>query len=290
MHMMLRRTIGEHIELEYAFAPDLWLVEMDQTQVERVIVNLVVNARDALPDGGTIAVEAANRTLKEPEVNRSNGEQPGEYVVLAVRDTGLGMSQEVKDHLFEPFFTTKEVGRGTGLGLATVHGVVTQAGGWIRVRSTQGQGTVFEVYLPRTEKKTLPALQPEVRQHSRRGTETILVVEDDEAVRELACRVLKKQGYALLQAPDGQQARKVIDSHPEPIDLLLTDVVMPGIDGKALADQMAGTRKGLKILFMSGYADETLAHHGVLDPGIAFLPKPFQPPELRRKVREVLDS
>jgi two-component system cell cycle sensor histidine kinase/response regulator CckA len=283
---MLRRIIGEDVELQTIPAPGLWLTRADPVQVEQIILNLAVNARDAMPDGGKLTIETANVTLDEAHL----GVQPGEYVLLAVSDTGTGLSEEVKSHLFEPFFTTKELGRGTGLGLATVYGIVKQSGGDIQVYSEEGVGTTFKVYLPRArEVAPLPA-HPQVTQVMPAGDETILLVEDDEGAHELARRVLGSLGYTLLEARNGPEALRLAADYRDTLHLLLTDVVLPGMSGKALAEQLARSHPGLKTLFMSGYTDNAIAHHGVLDPGTAFLQKPFGPVELARKVRAVLDA
>jgi two-component system cell cycle sensor histidine kinase/response regulator CckA len=283
---MLRHIIGEDVELQTIPAPGLWLTKADPVQVEQVILNLAINARDAMPNGGKLTIETANVTLDEAHL----GAQPGEYVLLAVSDTGTGMSDDVKSHLFEPFFTTKELGRGTGLGLATVYGIVKQSGGDVQVYSEEGAGTTFKVYLPRVRPATAPATSSPARPEMPAGRETILLVEDDEGARELARRVLSSLGYTLLETRDGQEALRLAADYPGSIHLLLTDVVMPGMSGKALAEQLARSRPGLKTLFMSGYTDNAIAHHGVLDPGIAFLQKPFSPGELARQVRAVLDA
>jgi CheY-like chemotaxis protein len=243
-----------------------------------------------MPDGGKLTIETANFTLDAAYAAGHLEVQPGEYVLLAVSDTGLGMNEEVKSHLFEPFYTTKELGQGTGLGLATVYGIVKQSGGDIHVYSEEGVGTTFKVYLPRIGQATTPAARPPARPEMPAGRETILLVEDDEGARELARRVLRSLGYTSLEARDGQEALRLAADYPGTIHLLLTDVVLPGIGGRALAEQLARSYPGLKTLFMSGYTDNAIAHHGVLEPGIALLQKPFSPMELARKVREVLDA
>ncbi len=289
MDKMLQRVVGEHILVETQLASDLWLVKADLAQLEQVIVNLVVNARDAMPTGGHLAMSTANIVLDEDYALEPIDLPPGEYVLLTVRDSGIGMSDQVKAHLFEPFFTTKEVGKGTGLGLATVFGIVKQSGGHVEVFSEEGQGTSFNIYLPRT---AAPAPEPLGRAGAApipRGTETILLVEDDIHVRELARRILQRQGYTLLEARDGQEALRLPASYSGPIHLLLTDVVMPGMSGKTVAEQLAQTHPSVKILFMSGYADSTLVHHGMFGAEVAFIQKPFTPAGLAQKVRELLD-
>jgi two-component system cell cycle sensor histidine kinase/response regulator CckA len=287
---MLRRIIGEDVALRTMPAPGLWLTKADPVQVEQIILNLAVNARDAMPQGGKLTIETANVTLDEAYAAGHPGAQPGEYVLLTISDTGTGMGEEVKSHLFEPFFTTKELGRGTGLGLATVYGIVKQCGGDVQVYSEEGVGTTFKVYLPRVGPAAAPAAPAPVRPEMPAGRETVLLVEDDEGARELARRVLGSLGYTLLEARNGQEALRLAADYRDSIHLLLTDVVLPGMSGKALAEQLARSRPGLKTLFMSGYTDNAIAHHGVLDPGVAFLQKPFGPRELARKVRAVLDG
>ncbi|MBI1878196.1 MAG: PAS domain S-box protein, partial [Chloroflexi bacterium] len=275
MDKMLRRIIGEDINLKTVLTPDLWPVKVDTAQIEQVIVNLAVNARDAMPRGGQLTIETANMVIDDDYMAGHLGTQPGEYVLLAVSDTGCGMSHEVKTRIFEPFFTTKEVGKGTGLGLATIFGIVRQSGGNIWVYSEENVGTTFKIYLPRAQETGLTPARPEIGAEMPSGDETILLVEDDIGVRGLVRQVLLRQGYTLLEAQNGQEALRLSAYYSGPIHLLLTDVVMPGISGKALARELAHTRPDLKILFMSGYTDEAIAHHGVLDPGVAFLQKPF---------------
>lgn len=287
---MLGRVIGEHIDLRIRLVPDLWPVQADPAQLEQVIVNLAVNARDAMPEGGRLTIETANATLDEDYAATHLETQPGEHVVLAVTDTGTGMSAETKAHIFEPFFTTKTHGQGTGLGLATVYGIVKQSGGSIWVYSEEGVGTTFKIYLPRAQGVTLPVAQPDVGWDMLPGSETILLVEDDDQVRELALRVLRSQGYTLLEASDAGQALQVAAEHSGVIDLLVADVVIPGMGGRKVSDRLTRTRPHLKTLFISGYTAETVATHDVWEQGFAFLPKPFGPLALARKVRQVLDS
>jgi CheY-like chemotaxis protein len=287
---LLQRIIGEHIHLRTALAPRLWPVKIDPAQIEQVVVNLAVNARDAMPGGGELTVETANVSLDQAYAAGHLETQPGEYVLLAVSDTGVGMSPEVQAHIFEPFFTTKQRGQGTGLGLATVYGIVKQASGHTWVYSEEGLGTTFKIYLPRARQATQPLRPAEASRGMPSGDETILLVEDDEGVRLLARHVLGRLGYTLLEARDGPTALQIASSHPGPIHLLLTDVIMPGMGGKAVVEQLSTGRHSLKILFMSGYTDEAIAHHGVLDPGVAFLQKPFDATSLARKVRAVLDG
>jgi two-component system, cell cycle sensor histidine kinase and response regulator CckA len=290
MDKMLRRLIHEDIELRTVPDPDLGQVKVDPGQIEQVVVNLVVNARDAMPGGGKLTIETANTTVDEPFVEQHIGATPGEYVLLTVSDTGTGMTDEVKAHLFEPFFTTKEVGKGTGLGLATVYGIVKQHGGNVYVHSEPGQGTIVKLYLPRADQPAEPARKAEEVAPQIGGGETILVAEDEPLVRALAVRVLTDLGYQVLEAADGPTALKLAESHPGAIDLLVTDVIMPQMNGKVLHERLAVVRPGLKALFVSGYADHAIVHHGMLDGGLAFLQKPFTSARLAQKVRELLDS
>jgi CheY-like chemotaxis protein len=289
MARLLRRLIGEDVELATAAGADLWLVEADPGCLEQVIVNLAVNARDAMPTGGRLTVETRNVVLDEEYVRARPGARTGPHVLLSVSDTGCGMTEEVKARAFEPFFTTKQPGKGTGLGLATVYGIVKQSGGHVGVYSEKGRGSTFKVYLPRA------AGQPSSGRSSLglpmpRGSETLLLVEDDGAIRALAERVLLGCGYAVLCAPDGAAALDVAAGHGGAIDLLLTDVVMPRLGGGELVRRLAAVRPGLKVLFLSGYADDAVVRHGVLREGVPFLHKPFSAAALTRKVREVLDA
>ncbi|MDH3675232.1 MAG: PAS domain S-box protein, partial [Anaerolineae bacterium] len=287
---MLGRIIGEHIRIRTVLPPDLWLVKVDPTQIEQIIVNLAVNARDAMPGGGQLTIETANVALDEDYTAMHLEAQPGDYVLLAVSDTGVGMSKDVAAHIFEPFFTTKEIGKGTGLGLATVYGIVQQSGGHIWVYSEEGQGTTFKIYLPRDVQTIIPSKRNGRSQALPRGSETILLVEDEPAVREIAARTLRGQDYIVLEAVDGQDALHRSREHGDNIQLLLTDMVMPGLNGRNLADRLAQNYPELKTLFMSGYTDNTVASHGRLDSNAPFIQKPFSPGALVRKVREVLDG
>lgn len=287
---MLGRVISEHIALKIHLAPNLWPVKVDPSQIEQVIVNLAVNARDAMPHGGELTIETANSVLDDDYAAHHLGVEAGDYVLLAISDTGHGMSPEIQARMFEPFFTTKEQGKGTGLGLTTVFGIVEQNRGHIWVSSEEGQGTTFKIYLPRVEAKQPVTIRPKDKAEMPTGSETILLVEDNEAVRNVAGHILQEQGYQLLEAVDVQAAIQLVAQFPDPIHLLLTDVVMPGMSGQALAEQLTHTRPTLKILFMSGYTDEAIVQHGVLEEGVAFLQKPFTPLALAHKVREILDS
>ena len=290
MDKMLRRIIGEPIELKIHLAPDLWPVKVDPAQIEQVIVNLAVNARDAMPGGGHLTVETANITLDEEYAARHLEALPGQYVLLTISDDGIGMSDEVKAHLFEPFFTTKEVGKGTGLGLATVFGIVKQCGGNIWVYSEVGRGTAFKIYLPHAQETPTSPAGGDRAGGLPHGTEMVLLVEDDVAVRDLVNRILTQHGYTVLVAPGGSEAMYLARQHRGEVRLLLTDVVMPGLSGSDLAGRLAEVQPALKVLYMSGYTNDTIIHHGVLEPGIAFLQKPFSPADLLRKVRSALDS
>jgi len=286
---MLHRVIREDIELATVLAGDLGRVEADPGQIEQVIMNLAVNARDAMPSGGKLTIETANVELDEEYARRHTAVKPGRYVMFAVSDTGVGMSSEVKAKVFEPFFTTKEKGKGTGLGLSVVYGVVKQSGGNIWVYSEPGHGTTFRIYLPRVEEASDAPMPGPAPAEILRGSETILLVEDEKAVRTLARKTLESSGYCILEAPNGQEALRIAGEHTErTIHLLLTDVVMPGMSGRDLADQLIRLHPELKILYMSGYTDNAIAHHGILDPGMQFLQKPFSPQLLVQKVQETL--
>src|ERR1700694_4051849 len=289
MDKLLRRLLGEDVELRSALAADLGAAKADASQLEQVILNLAVNARDAMPNGGKLTIETQNVELDDTYVREHLSAQPGPYVMLAVSDTGVGMDAATQARIFEPFFTTKEVGKGTGLGLATVYGIVKQSGGWIWVYSEPGRGTSFKVYLPRVAEAAAPAPIP-ASAVSLRGSETVLLVEDEEMIRNLVRKVLTAHGYTVLVAANGRDAERVAGEHEGPIHLLMTDVVMPGMNGREGAERLAAVRSGIPVLYLSGYTADAIVHHGVLDPGVAFLQKPFTPAVLGRKVREVLDS
>jgi len=289
MDKMLRRLIGEHIDLVAVFAPDLGRVRADPNQIEQVIVNLAVNARDAMPDGGKLTIGTANVDLDESFAQAHLGSVPGSYAMLAVTDTGVGMDAAVRAHLFEPFFTTKEVGKGTGLGLATVYGIVKQSGGYISVYSEPGHGSSFKIYLPRIATPAEPPAAA-LKGGPAPGSETVLVVEDEPAVLTLSRRALEAQGYVVLAASDADAALRVVERHGGMIHLLLTDVVMPGLSGHELADRLTAQRPGIRVLYMSGYPGDAVVQHGTLPIGSAFLQKPFSPDGLARKVRDVLDA
>jgi signal transduction histidine kinase/CheY-like chemotaxis protein len=290
MRDLLQRLAGERVTLEIGRSGKLGHVKADRSQLQQVVLNLVVNARDAMPQGGTITIETENWELDEAYVARRPQAQTGAYVMLAVSDTGTGMDGTTQARVFEPFFTTKEQGKGTGLGLATVYGIVKQSGGYIWVYSEPGQGTTFKIYLPRVDDpETAPASVAEPAARTE-GTETILVAEDEEAIRSLVRTVLHAHGYTVLAASRGDEALQLSEQHPGPIDLLVTDVVMPGMNGRELARRLTLARPGLRVLYTSGYTTHTITRHGVLEPKLVFLQKPFTTTALARKVREVLDA
>jgi len=288
---MIRRLIGEDVILRTDLAPDLGWVQADAGQLDQVILNLVINARDALPDGGLITLSTANVDLDEASAAERSGLAAGGYVTVSVADTGIGIDPVTLGRIFEPYFTTKDRERGTGLGLATVLGIVEQSGGHIEVSSEVGVGTTFLVHLPR---QAAPApttsVEPDGGRAPTGGRETVLLAEDEESVRRLATLILERNGYRVIAAPDGLAALDAAGAHDGPIDLLLTDVVMPGLNGRELAERFATLQPSARVLFMSGYAGEALSAQGVLDPSVVFLAKPFMPAELARKVREVLDD
>jgi signal transduction histidine kinase/ActR/RegA family two-component response regulator len=288
---MLRRLIGEDIELRTELESDLGWVQADVGQLDQVILNLVVNARDALSGGGSIVLSTANVELAETDLAEHPGPREGRYVTISVTDTGVGIDEATRARIFEPYFTTKDRGRGTGLGLATVLGIIEQSGGHIDVISTVGAGSTFRVYLPRrADPRTVPASETGVRSLPDQGHETILLAEDEESVRRLTATVLEQYGYRVIEARDGAAALDAAAAHDGPIDLLLTDVIMPGLNGRELADRFATVNPETRVLFMSGYAGEALSAQGVLDSSVAFLAKPFLPAELARRVRAVLDD
>jgi CheY-like chemotaxis protein len=287
---LLRRLIGEDIELVVLLSPDQVQVKADPGQIEQVLVNMAVNARDAMPTGGRLTIETHNMVLDHDYAQQHLDLTPGPYLLVVVSDTGIGMDAETQARIFEPFFTTKGPERGTGLGLATCYGIIKQHGGHILVDSDPQHGTIFKIYLPYVD---VPAANPAQLENTNalpRGGETVLLAEDDPAVRALAVRVLRDQGYTVLEAVDGTTALRLASEHTSTtIDLLLTDVVMPQLSGKVLFDRITALHPNITVLFMSGYTDDTIVHHGRLDPGVAFLQKPFSSSALVRKVRETLD-
>jgi CheY-like chemotaxis protein len=288
---MLRRLIGEDIDLTTKLDSKLGHIKADPGQVEQVIMNLVVNARDAMPEGGTLTIETQGLYLDESYHQQHPEVTPGDYVLLAVSDTGHGMDEEMQAQVFEPFFTTKEVGKGTGLGLSTVYGIVKQSGGYIFAYSEPEHGTTFKIYLPQlTGTKKLQESLPE-RQEPVGGTETILLVEDEESLRTIAVKMLEGYGYRVSEAKNGIEALEITTKGDRlKIDLLVTDVVMPGMGGKELVDKLTKEYPQLRVLYISGYTDNAIAHHGVLDEGVSLLQKPFSSQSLAEKVREVLDE
>jgi PAS domain S-box-containing protein len=290
LEKMLRRLIGEDIEIVIEPDPLLGKVKVDPVQIEQVLLNLAVNARDAMPQGGTLTITTANVALDEAWGQSRPEVVPGPYVQLTVRDTGCGMNNEVKARIFEPFFTTKEVGKGTGLGLATVYGIVKQSGGHIEVDSKPGHGATFRIYLPRPEEADSRFPEEESTGELPGGKETVLLVEDEAHVRKFLRHSLQLNGYTVLEAASGTEALKVCAEHKGEIALLVTDVIMPQLNGRQLAEQAATLQQDLRVLYISGYTDHVLDDHGVLAPGIAFLQKPVTPKALAEKVREMLDS
>jgi two-component system cell cycle sensor histidine kinase/response regulator CckA len=290
MDKLLQRLIGAHVELIVRTDPSLWRIRADRGQIEQIVVNLAVNARDAMPAGGTLTIETGNVQLDHDYAHRHISVSPGRYVMLAVSDTGTGMDEETQAQIFEPFFTTKAPGRGTGLGLATCYGIVKQHGGNIWPYSEPGHGSTFKIYLPPVEDPAEQSPPPASAEDLPRGTETVLLAEDEPSVRTLAARVLRAQGYTVMEAENGDAALQLArDWAGAPLDLLLTDVVMPRMSGKVLAEFIHALFPSSAVLFISGYTDNAIVHHGQLDPGIVFLQKPFSPAALARKVREVLD-
>jgi len=287
---MLRRLIGENIQIQTRFATDLWQVKADPGQIEQVIMNLAVNARDAMTKGGQLTLETANVSLDAAYARTHTYVRPGQYVLLAVSDTGHGMDAATQSHIFEPFFTTKEPGKGTGLGLATVFGIVKQSGGHLNVYSEPGRGSTFKVYLPRIDevgtKEEAAMPSPPVPS----GTETILLVEDAEALRVMIREILESGGYTVLDASAPEEALATAKAHPSPVHLMLTDVVLPRMSGPDLALSLARLRPETRVLYMSGYTADAIGNHGVLEPGTHFIQKPFTADDLLRKLRSVLDA
>jgi two-component system, cell cycle sensor histidine kinase and response regulator CckA len=288
MEPMLRRLIGEDVEVRTSFDPALGPVRADPGQLEQVILNLAVNARDAMPNGGVLTIETADVRLEDDLPGGDRPPEPGDYVRLVVRDTGIGMDERTMAHFFEPFFTTKEPGKGTGLGLSTVYGIVTQSGGYLSIESRLGRGSTFAVYLPRVEEEVPAPEAPAPEEPERlRGSETILLVEDDDGVRAFAELVLIQHGYSVVSAAEGLDAVRIAERHVGPIHLLLTDIVMPRIAGPQLVESVRRSRPGIRVLYMSGYAGEAALHDLG---GFALVPKPFAEETLLRMVRDALDG
>ncbi|HMK76072.1 MAG TPA: PAS domain S-box protein [Thermodesulfobacteriota bacterium] len=290
LERMLRRLIGEDIELVTILTDGLGRVKTDPGWVEQIIMNLAVNARDAMPNGGKLTIETANVELDGAYAHKHIDVTPGRYVMLSMSDTGMGMTPEVRKQVFEPFFTTKEKGKGTGLGLSTVYGIVKQSGGNIWVYSEPGLGTTFKIYLPRADESIEEVREKVTGEEVSRGCETILLVEDEESVRRLTVEILKRQGYEVLEASCGDDALVLSKGHKEPIHIMLTDVVMPGMSGRELANQLKPFHPKMKVLYMSGYTDNTIINHGILNEGINYIQKPFTVDGLTKRVREVLDK
>jgi len=292
LEKMLRHSLGENHELELHLAAELPEIRADRGQLEQVLINLILNARDALASRGRVTIATAAAELDEAYALRRGdvGIPPGEYVQLSVSDTGCGMDPEVQARIFEPFFTTKPVGQGTGLGLSTVYGIVKQSGGFIWCYSEPGLGSTFKVYLPVLRAEMDPPRHPVRLSAPRGGSETVLVVEDEDVVRAMACRGLRDHGYTVLEARNGVEAIALIQGHPASIDLVVSDVVMPELGGRELAARLASLDPSLPVLYMSGYTGEDVIQRGLMDPGAPFQPKPFTPDGLARAVRELLDS
>jgi CheY-like chemotaxis protein len=284
MERLLRPLIGENIDLVTRLSPDAGRTRADAGQLEQVIMNLVVNAKDAMPEGGKITVQSSDVTVRQ-NFREHRFIQPGRYVVLSVSDTGHGMDKETQSRIFEPFFTTKEKGKGTGLGLSTVYGIVKQSGGYVFPQSELGAGTTFYIYLPRVDEAPEETTPTKAQESEKGGSETVLLVEDEESVRELVRETLAARGYRVLEAENGESGLRVAEAHGDEIDILITDVVMPGMGGRELAKRLLHLRPHLSVLYLSGYTEDTVLHQGALDPGTAFLQKPFTLQNLARKVR-----
>lgn len=290
MEKMLKRLIGEDLSFSVSLDPKLGNIHADAGQLEQVIMNLAVNARDAMPTGGRISIETANISFSQDSPGRHDVIPSGDYVMIAVSDTGCGMNSETLSHLFEPFFTTKEQGKGTGLGLSTVFGIVKQSGGFIWVYSEPGQGTAFKIYFPITRESIDLSRDARTLPKTLRGSETILLAEDDASVRRLLVRTLRQSGYAVLEACNGRDAIRIIEQRGEQIQLILTDIVMPDLGGRGLADYVNLVRPQTRIIFMSGYTDDVIIRHGNLDPGTIFLQKPITSEALLQKIRCTLEA
>jgi two-component system, cell cycle sensor histidine kinase and response regulator CckA len=286
---MLKRLISEDVSIVTALTANPWMVHVDQGQIAQVIVNLAVNSRDAMPDGGKLTIETGNVELGESDIDKFLDVKPGRYVQLTVGDTGCGMDQATMARIFEPFFTTKEPGKGTGLGLATVFGIVKQSGGHITVQSEPGRGATFQIYLPAADGAPTNVPDPSRTNGAAGGSETVLVVEDADMVRKLACDLLRQQGYVVLEARNGREALQLCDRYGSAVHLLLTDVIMPEMGGCQLAEHVRKRRPSLKVLYMSGYTDDAVLHNGELEADAGFIQKPFSPEALSQKVRDILD-
>jgi CheY-like chemotaxis protein len=287
---MLRRLIGEDIEFVSVTHPGLGLVNADRVQIQQIVMNITVNARDAMLQGGKLTIETANVAFDEDYVRGHPAGTPGPHVMLAISDNGAGMDAETQARIFEPFFTTKGMGKGTGLGLSTVYGIVKQSNGFIGVSSEPGKGTTFKIYFPQVEGEIAKVTAESRPEPGSRGLETVLVVEDEESVRALASRILRERGYSVLEAADGMEALRSASEFAGEIHLVLTDVIMPQMGGRELVSQIEAARPGIKALYVSGYTDDSIVHQGILDSNVTFLQKPFTVESLARKVREVIDS
>jgi two-component system cell cycle sensor histidine kinase/response regulator CckA len=288
---LLRRLIGENIELKMSHGRDLGMIKADQGQLEQVIINLAVNARDAMEGGGVLTIRTGNEKVERRRKLKDESMPPGNYTVIEVTDTGCGIPPENLDRIFDPFFSTKEVGAGTGLGLSTVYGIVKQTGGYVFVESTPGEGTTFAIFLPQAAEVEVAATLEEAEAQDRRdltGAGTLLLVEDEDAVRAFSARALRNKGYNVLEANSGETALEILERQDAPIDLLVTDVVMPRLDGPSLVKEVRLTRPDLKVIFISGYAEDSFRKRLDEDTGIHFLPKPFSLKQLAGKVKEVL--
>jgi len=286
---MLKHMIGEDIEFQTILKPELWKVHMDSGQIDQIIINIAVNARDAMPQGGKLTIETTNVDLDKAYFRDHGAEgKPGPYVMLAISDTGSGMDKETREHIFEPFFTTKEIGKGTGLGLSTVYGIAKQNNGFIWVYSELGKGTTFKIYLPKVKEGAELEKKERIPVGDLNGSETVFIVEDDDRVRNLARKILERYGYSVLEAENGEDALRVSKEHDGSIHLMITDVVMPKMSGRETAERFKPLYPQMKVIYMSGYTDNAIVHHGVLAPGLNFLEKPFTPEGLARKVREAL--
>jgi len=286
---MLRRLIGENIELLTIEKPGLGLINADPGQLQQIVMNLALNARDAMPEGGKLTIETANVEFDEEYIREHPMVKAGPYSMLAISDNGIGMDAATRSHIFEPFFTTKEKGKGTGLGLSTVYGIVKQSNGFIWIYSEPGTGTTFKIYFPRIEGEITKVAGESKPNDDFRGFETVLIVEDEKAVRALAARILHERGYNVLEASDGKEALRIVGEYAGKIDLIITDVVMPGMSGRELVSKIEVLHPGIKTLYISGYTDDVIVHHGILDSNVAFLQKPFTNESLARKVREVMN-